>query len=144
MDEAGVPQPKRFSIRPEWRDNRLSFVASVKPVATPTPSDSTKSTMIQSPLTRQEPPDVFEPKVVGLYKRLFRVRHLLLVSNMQTTKDPQEVEDDEKTAGFWRELFLLKPDIPRLRQILNDTDADFLLHVQVWYKCLFAYMHTVF
>lgn len=29
---------------------------------------------LESPLTQQARPDVFEPKVVGLYRRLFRVR----------------------------------------------------------------------
>lgn len=69
--------------------------------------------MEQSPLTQQARPDVFEPKVVGLYRRLFR-----------------DVEDDERSEGFWAELFLLRPDTVRLRQILDDTDAEFLLHVQ--------------
>ncbi|KAI7005432.1 hypothetical protein KC362_g18517, partial [Hortaea werneckii] len=57
--------------------------------------------MEQSPLTQQARPEVFEPKIVGLYRQLFR-----------------EVEDDEKPNGFWRELFLLKTDLPRLQQIL--------------------------
>ncbi|GAB1736072.1 hypothetical protein NU219Hw_g6123t1 [Hortaea werneckii] len=69
--------------------------------------------MEQSPLTQQARPEVFEPKIVGLYRQLFR-----------------EVEDDEKSNGFWRELFLLKPDVPKLRQILDGTDPEFLLHVQ--------------
>jgi hypothetical protein len=43
----------------------------------------------------------------------------------------KEVEDDEKSEGFWSELFLLKPDLPRLREILENTDAEFLIHVQV-------------
>jgi hypothetical protein len=46
-------------------------------------------------------------------------------------KRQQEVEDEEKSEGFWRELFLLKPDVVQLRQLLEDTDADFLLHMQV-------------
>lgn len=65
-------QSKRLSIRPEWRDHRLSFVASVKP--NPGTPESTKPTMEQSPLTQQERPEVFEPKIVGLYRKLFRVR----------------------------------------------------------------------
>ncbi|WPH04992.1 DUF1741-domain-containing protein [Acrodontium crateriforme] len=68
---------------------------------------------LQSPLTQQARPNVFEPKVVGLYRRIFR-----------------DVEDEEKPEGFWNELFLLKPEIARLRQILEDTEPDFLLHVQ--------------
>ncbi|TKX21237.1 hypothetical protein C1H76_6778 [Elsinoe australis] len=67
--------------------------------------------MEQSPLTLQSRPDVFEPKIVQLYRQLFR-----------------EIEDEYKPEGFWRELFLLKPDASRLGHILDDTDADFLLH----------------
>ena len=87
--------------------------------------------MADSPLTRQEAPDVFEPKVVGLYRRLFRVR--LLSRDLQTwvlSNLSQEVEDDEKSEGFWTELFLLKPDTAKLRQILEDTDAEYLIHLQ--------------
>lgn len=110
--EQSPDQTKRLSIRPEWKDNRLSLRASIKP--SPNAIPALKSpTIEQSPLTQQTRPDVFEPKVVGLYRKLFR-----------------ENEDDEKPDGFWRELFLLRPDIPRLRQILQDTDADFLLQTQ--------------
>jgi hypothetical protein len=65
------PQSKRLEVRPEWTGNRLSFMASIKPK--PETPDSAKPTMDQSPLTQQVRPDVFEPKVVGLYRRLFRV-----------------------------------------------------------------------
>ncbi|KAK4507106.1 hypothetical protein PRZ48_000840 [Zasmidium cellare] len=67
----------------------------------------------QSPLTQQARPDFFEPKVVGLYRRLFR-----------------EVEDDEKDDGFWSTFFLLRPDTVALREILDNTDAEFLIHLQ--------------
>lgn len=43
----------------------------------------------------------------------------------------QEVEDDEKEDGFWSTLFLLKPDTIALREILDNTDAEFLIHLQV-------------
>jgi hypothetical protein len=70
------------------------------------------------------------PKLLGCTSPCFEYDHLRslikILANFQ-----QEVEDDEKTEGFWRELFLLKPDIPQLRQILEDTDAEFLLHLQV-------------
>lgn len=67
---------KRLSVRPEWRDNRLSLVASIKP--NPPPPDAPPgSTMDPSPLTQQARPGVFEPKVVALYKALFRARDLL-------------------------------------------------------------------
>jgi len=35
------------------------------------------------------------------------------------------------TQGFWKEFFLLKPDTTRLREILEDTDAEGLINVQV-------------
>lgn len=64
-------QSKRLTLRPEWRDNRLSFVASIKP--SPSAGPLSPPTMEQSPLTLQARPEVFEPKVVQLYKRLFKV-----------------------------------------------------------------------
>lgn len=121
-------QSKRLSIRPERRENRLSFVASVKP--NPGTPDSAMLTMEQSPLTQQTRPDVFEPKVVGLYRSLFRVC-MFVVFGLQTSNRSKDVEDDEKSEGFWRELFLLKPDLPKLREMLENTDAEFLLHIQV-------------
>ncbi|KAM3415822.1 hypothetical protein BST61_g9329 [Cercospora zeina] len=69
--------------------------------------------MEQSPLPQQSRPDVFEPKVVGLYKHLFL-----------------EVEEDDKDDAFWTTLFLLKPDTEKLREILEPIDAEFLLHIQ--------------
>ena len=124
MDE--VPESKPLAIRPEWQENRLSFLGSVKP-GTP---DSAKPTIDQSPLTQQARPEVFEPKIVGLYRELFRVCGIWHVMNHVTNR-AQEVEDDEKTEGFWRELFLLKPDVSRLRELLESTDVDFLLHMRV-------------
>jgi len=76
---------------------------------------------LQSPLTQQARPDVFEPKIVQSYKQLFR-----------------NVEDDDSSEGFWKEFFLLKPDVARLGEILDDTEADFLLHVQHHPQQLFA------
>ncbi|KAK3117736.1 hypothetical protein LTR53_000546 [Teratosphaeriaceae sp. CCFEE 6253] len=69
---------------------------------------------LDSPLTQQARPDVFEPKVVGLYRRLFTDSH----------------DDDNIPEGFWAELFLLRPDITRLRELLDGTDASTLLHLQ--------------
>ncbi|EGP91136.1 unnamed protein product [Zymoseptoria tritici ST99CH_1A5] len=68
---------------------------------------------MDSPLTQQTRPETFEPKVVGLYRDLFR-----------------EIDEDEKDDGFWSTLFILKPDLVALREILDNTDADFLLHLQ--------------
>jgi hypothetical protein len=111
-------QTKRFTLRPEWKDNRISLVASIKPspnaaASSPPPNRPGPMAPSDSPLTQQTRPAVFEPKVVTLYRKLFR-----------------ELDDDEKPKGFWRELFLLKPDIPRLRQLLEDTDPNYLLQVQ--------------
>ncbi|USW48693.1 Putative armadillo-like helical domain-containing protein [Septoria linicola] len=69
--------------------------------------------MEQSPLTQQSRPEVFEPKVVGLYRHLF-----------------QGIEEDDKDDEFWTTLFLLKPDIAALREVLENTSAEFLLHAQ--------------
>ncbi|KAF1991683.1 DUF1741-domain-containing protein [Aulographum hederae CBS 113979] len=70
--------------------------------------------MEQSPLTLQSRPETFQPKVVEHYKALFAD------------------EDDfvDKPEGFWRELFLLKPDPSSLHHILDDLTADDLLHLQ--------------
>ncbi|OQO08278.1 hypothetical protein B0A48_06148 [Cryoendolithus antarcticus] len=67
---------------------------------------------IQSPLTQQTRPDVFEAKVVSLYRQIFR-----------------GIDDFDHPDGFWHELFLLKPDLARLRVILDDADAEYLIHV---------------
>ncbi|KAI5252046.1 DUF1741-domain-containing protein [Aureobasidium subglaciale] len=67
-----------------------------------------------SPLTQQSRPDTFEPKVAQLYRQLFKDR-----------------EEEEKSEGFWREFFLLKPDNARFGQSLDDLEAIDLLHVSV-------------
>ncbi|KAL9099077.1 MAG: hypothetical protein Q9163_005368 [Psora crenata] len=67
-----------------------------------------------SPLTQQERPSLFQPKVDQLYHDLLR-------------------QDDEALAdsdGFWREFFLLRPDKPRLQQRLRSLHPDDLLHLQ--------------
>ncbi|KAK4059381.1 hypothetical protein Trihar35433_10983 [Trichoderma harzianum] len=67
--------------------------------------------MEASPLTRQPQPEVFVPKIIELYSVLFK-----------------EEDDGDKSEGFWREFFLLRPDRPTLRKILNDIHpADLLL-----------------
>ncbi|QIW98079.1 hypothetical protein AMS68_003597 [Peltaster fructicola] len=66
----------------------------------------------QSPLTQQTRPESFEPKVVTLYRQLF-----------------SEHDEHDLGEGFWRELFLLRPDLSQLRQLLEDIDADLLLHL---------------
>ncbi|EPQ63839.1 Bgt-3334 [Blumeria graminis f. sp. tritici] len=70
--------------------------------------------MEPSPLTLQARPDVFQQKVVSLYQQLF--------------KDEDEVET---TEGFWKELFLLKPDKPALLQLIDSLSPEDLLQFQV-------------
>ncbi|KAK5116357.1 hypothetical protein LTR62_007904 [Meristemomyces frigidus] len=106
-------QTKRLSLRPEWKDNRLSLVASIKPSPIVESATTALAGTMDSPLTQQSRPDVFEPKVVGMYRRLFA-----------------EVEDEDKLEGFWATFFLLRPDLPRLRRILDNTNANFLLQMQ--------------
>ncbi|KAG5977859.1 hypothetical protein E4U55_006482 [Claviceps digitariae] len=68
--------------------------------------------MEASPLTRQPPPEVLTPKILELYAALF--------------KDDYDGED--KSDGFWREFFLLRPDCRSLRKLLNDmSPSDVLL-----------------
>lgn len=55
----------------------------------------------------------------------------------------QDVEGQEHTEGFWRELFLLKPDLPRLKQILEDIDVEYLLHAPVSMKIEYLYGQTI-
>ncbi|KAI9777102.1 MAG: hypothetical protein M1839_009058 [Geoglossum umbratile] len=73
--------------------------------------------MEQSPLTQQARPESFQPKIVGLYEALFK-----------------DDEDADKSEGFWREFFLLRPDPASLRQALADLSADDLLNLQVPYR----------
>lgn len=74
---------------------------------------------MESPLTQQARPDAFEPKIVQHYLYLFTIL-------------PNENEDETlPSEGFWRELFLLKPDKRRLSDILDPLTANDLLHIQV-------------
>lgn len=70
--------------------------------------------MEASPLTQQTKPRSFQPKVAQLYDDLFM----------------QEDEELADSDGFWGELFLLKPDKPRLKQRLEALRADDLIHLQ--------------
>jgi hypothetical protein len=54
------------------------------------------------------------------------------VGNSDLSVETQEVDDDEKPEGFWRTLFLLKPEVDALHEILSNTAEDFLLHLQVF------------
>lgn len=72
---------------------------------------------MESPLTQQSRPGTFEPKIVQLYQQLFSLDH--------------EVEESLPPEGFWRELFLLKPEKQKLYDVLEPLTADQLSHLQV-------------
>lgn len=72
--------------------------------------------MEASPLTQQTRPEIFQPKVVRLYEQLL-------------LQDEDEHFDD-RTEGFWRELFLLKPDGDSFRRLLDELSTEDLLHLQ--------------
>ncbi|KAL2132063.1 hypothetical protein VTI74DRAFT_4265 [Chaetomium olivicolor] len=78
--------------------------------------------MEPSPLTHQPRPEVFQPKIVRLYEALFK-------------DDPDETD---KSEGFWKEFFLLRPDRSALRQILDEIGPNDLLHLQHQTRQLFA------
>lgn len=70
--------------------------------------------MEPSPLTQQERPSVFQPKIAQLYEELFQ----------------QDDAGLPESDGFWREFFLLRPDKMRLRQRLEKIHPDDLLDLQ--------------
>ncbi|KAL8765177.1 MAG: hypothetical protein Q9209_007676 [Squamulea sp. 1 TL-2023] len=72
--------------------------------------------MEASPLTQQNRPSSFQPKIDNLYEQL-----------LETHGDEVPDFDD----GFWREFFLLWPDKANLRRRLEDINADDLLQIQV-------------
>ena len=80
---------------------------------------------MDSPLTQQLRPDVFEPKIVQLYLHLFNA-----LAN-------DDVDGAIPTEGFWREFFLLKPDKQRLFDILEPMTASELLHINVQTQTFF-------
>lgn len=77
--------------------------------------------MEPSPLTQQARPEVFQQKIVELYEALFK-----------------DEDDHEKSEGFWKEFFLLKPDKTTLHRILLDLSPDDLLHLQAQTRQLFS------
>ncbi|KAF3765997.1 DUF1741-domain-containing protein [Cryphonectria parasitica EP155] len=79
--------------------------------------------MEKSPLTQQPRPEAFQQKVVQLYEDLF--------------KDDQDAEHD-LSEGFWRELFLLKPDRASLRRILDGLTPADLQHLEEQTRELFS------
>ncbi len=43
----------------------------------------------------------------------------------------QDEDDQEKSEGYWKEFFLLKPDKATLHRLIEDLSPDDLLHLQV-------------
>ncbi|KAI1262308.1 hypothetical protein F5Y18DRAFT_155590 [Xylariaceae sp. FL1019] len=78
--------------------------------------------MDASPLTQQARPEIFQQKIVKLYEALF--------------KDDEDADVD-KSEGFWREFFLLKPDRATLLKIVGDLSPDDLIHLQSRTRQLF-------
>ncbi|KAI1345705.1 hypothetical protein F5Y01DRAFT_308841 [Xylaria sp. FL0043] len=78
--------------------------------------------MEASPLTQQARPEIFQQKIVKLYEALFQ--------------DDVDAESD-KSEGFWREFFLLKPDRASLLKILDGFGPDDLIHLQPQTRRLF-------
>lgn len=76
---------------------------------------------MQSPLRQQERPSTFQPKIARLYEELLAV------------EQPIETE----TAGFWREFFILKPDLSALKRILESLEPHELLECQHETRALF-------
>ncbi|KAI9848241.1 MAG: hypothetical protein M1838_000597 [Thelocarpon superellum] len=77
--------------------------------------------MEPSPLTQQARPETFQPKIVELYQDLFK-----------------EEDEAEKSEGFWREFFLLRPDKASLGRILGELRASDLLNLQLQTRALFT------
>ncbi|KAM0513139.1 hypothetical protein ACHAPE_008177 [Trichoderma viride] len=77
--------------------------------------------MEASPLTRQPQPEVFVPKIVELYSTLFK-----------------DDDDGDKSEGFWREFFLLRPDRPTLRKMLDEIHPGDLLLLEGRTRELFS------
>ncbi|KAL8838250.1 MAG: hypothetical protein Q9176_005179 [Flavoplaca citrina] len=71
--------------------------------------------MQASPLTQQHRPSSFQPKIDSLYEEIFE------------TRDDAELDFDD---GFWREVFLLRPDKSNLRRRLENISVDDLLRIQ--------------
>ena len=78
--------------------------------------------MEASPLTQQNRPTAFQPKIARLYDDVFR----------------QDDEEFSNSDGFWEEFFLLRPDKGRLEKLLERLTADDLLQLQHETQHLFA------
>ncbi|OIW25753.1 DUF1741-domain-containing protein [Coniochaeta ligniaria NRRL 30616] len=116
--------------------------------------------MEQSPLTQQPRPEAFQPKIVQLYDAVLRLLSSLTVEEVRVhvvqeltwsprgavphcsitmrTVDYRDEDESEKTEGFWREFFLLKPDQTALRTILDGLGPGDLLHIELQTRELFT------
>ncbi|KAL8914744.1 MAG: hypothetical protein Q9171_000757 [Xanthocarpia ochracea] len=83
--------------------------------------------METSPLTQQNRPSSFQPKIDSLYEQLF-----------DTYEDAEPDFDDR----FWREFFLLRPDKTNLRRRLENIGGDDLLQIQDVDQGLFREQHN--
>ncbi|KXH27844.1 hypothetical protein CSIM01_06763 [Colletotrichum simmondsii] len=120
-------------------------------------TDRHTSGMEASPLTRQVPPEVFKPKIVQLYESLFKVCVLFdpyihesraspiapgrasPLDDVQLPDHMADAEDDaERSEGFWREFFLLRPDRPALKRILDGLGPADMLALEEHTRELFA------
>lgn len=72
--------------------------------------------MEASPLTQQNRPEIFQPKIVNLYEKLLL--------------QDEEEQFEERSEGFWKELFLHRPDSASFRGLLDGLSAEDLLHLQ--------------
>jgi hypothetical protein len=52
--------------------------------------------------------------------------------------DQDDSEETEHSEGFWKEFFLLRPDRPSLRKILDDLGPNELLQLQLQTRQLFS------
>ncbi|KAH7320265.1 hypothetical protein B0I35DRAFT_408946 [Stachybotrys elegans] len=77
--------------------------------------------MEASPLTRQPQPEVFTPKIALHYSAVFK-----------------DDEEHEKSEGFWKEFFLLRPDRTILRSILNEIPPSHVLLLEAQTQELFS------
>lgn len=89
--------------------------------------------MEPSPLTQQDRPSVFQPKIDSLYEQLLSSVKLPLRPNKISFLIEMQDEEDQipLSDGFWQEFFLLRADKSSLQRRLDSFSADDLLHIQV-------------
>ncbi|KAF1942030.1 DUF1741-domain-containing protein [Clathrospora elynae] len=77
--------------------------------------------MEPSPLTQDSRPEIFQPKIIHLYKSLFK----------------EDDDDGELSDGFWQEFFLHRPEAVGLKRMLAAISPDEMLHQQARSQQLF-------